>query len=226
LPILRKFDLALDADTVLRAQGGEPAVIRARRPFFVEVAEQALATGIPLLRPAVLYRRLAVTRLIHERLVLDGDHVLGGPLIGQHLAPASEVVVAICTVGPELEEQALQVMDSDSPFGLALDGVGSAAVEALAACVCHHFDQVALSQGLKTTIPLSPGMVGWPTTEGQRQIFSLLNAAGIGVKLMPSGMMFPRKSLSLVMGLGANVLDSGSPCDYCSMRDRCRYKSH
>ena len=226
MPILQGFELSLVADDVLRAQGGEPAMIRSRSPFLVEVAERALAEGVPLLRPAVLYRQLPVKSLTHERLALAGGGVLSGPLIGQHLASVSQVVVIVCTVGQELEKRASEVMAPAPQYGPALDGLGSAAVEALAAATCYYFETYAESKGLKTTIPLGPGMVGCQVYEGQHQILSLLNPEEIGVKLMPSGMMFPRKSLSLVIGLGADVSDGGSTCDYCSMRETCRYRSH
>ena len=130
MPVLHDFELVLAADDILRAQGGDPAVIRSRRPFFVYIAEEALVEGMPLLRPTVGYRQLPVKGLTHESLVLYDDSTLSGSLIGQHLASASQVVVVICTVGHELEERAAQVMASDFQYGLALDGVGSAAAEA------------------------------------------------------------------------------------------------
>jgi hypothetical protein len=136
------------------------------------------------------------------------------------------VVVIVCTVGRELEEHASQVMASDPTYGLALDGLGSAATDALAAATCDHFEKQAELEGLRTTMPIFPGMVGWPVSEGQLQVFSLLQADLIGVRLLPSGMMVPRKSLTLVIGLGAEVSTEGTPCDYCTMRDGCRYRTH
>lgn len=225
MAVLQDFGLTLDADDVLRAQGGDPAAIRARRPVFIEVAEQALAEGLPLLQPGVAYHWLSVECLTHERLTLVGGGILSGRLVAQHLAAASQVVIIVCTVGPALETRSAQAMASNFHYGLALDGVGSVAIEALAIATCHHFEQQAVREGLQATAPISPGMVGWPVGEGQHQIFSLLDPAEIGVRLLPSGMMIPRKSLSLVIGLGAGVSDAGEPCDYCSMGDRCRYRS-
>jgi len=69
-------------------------------------------------------------------------------------------------------------------------------------------------------------MVGWPVDKGQPQIFTLLDAAEIGVKLTPSYLMLPRKSLSLAIGIGSNVLVEGTTCDYCTMKDTCQYQNH
>lgn len=222
---LPPLELIFDADDVLRAQGGDPAAVRSRNPAFADIAERALAEAVPLLQPRVSYQRLAVERLTHERVALADGNVLSGPLVAQHLASASDVVVLVCTIGPALETRADEVMAGDMLYGLALDGVGSAAAEALAEAACHYFEKQAVDQGWRASVPISPGMVGWPVGEGQQQVFRVLSATDNGVTLTTTGMMVPRKSLSMVIGLGPNVSDSGSACDYCSMSDRCRYRA-
>jgi len=72
MPVLDRWDLDISADDVLREQGGDPAAIRSRRPFFVELAEKALEEGLPLLRPVVLYQRFGVEKVSHQRLLLSG----------------------------------------------------------------------------------------------------------------------------------------------------------
>lgn len=224
MPVLRDIPLRLGVDEVLRAEGADPASLRARGPSFVALAEQALREGLPLVRTAVLYQLLPVERCLHSRVVLGGNGVLTGPLVAQHLARASQVAVVVCTIGPDLEKQAARVMASDLPYGLALDAVGSAAVEALAAAACHLLEAQAERNGFQATPLLSPGMVGWPVDEGQREIARLVDAKEIGVTFLPTGMMVPLKSLSFVMGFGTEVLKGGRPCDYCSVRERCRYR--
>jgi hypothetical protein len=191
----------------------------------VKAAERALAEGAPLLESAVQYRMFGVEGWSHERLYLAGGGLLRGSPVRQYLGLAEHVVAAVCTIGRTLEERVSEVMESDLQHALALDGVGSAAAEALAAAACHHFERQAESDGMRATIPLSPGMTGWTVLEGQRQVFDVLNPEQIGVELLPSGMMLPRKSVSLVLGLGRDVSADGTPCDHCGMRDRCRYRS-
>ena len=136
MALLSSWTLQLSADDILRGQGADPAVIRARRPRLVDLAERALEAGRGLLQPRVAFSRLKVTGLRHERLTLDGG-VLQGPLIAQHLAAAEDVAVMVCTVGDRLEAEVAQAMDEDPSYALAMDGVGSAAVEALAAAACR-----------------------------------------------------------------------------------------
>ena len=192
MPVLRDWELALDADKVLWGQ--TPRRVRARRPKLAEIAEAAIAEG---------------------------------PLIADHLAAASEVIVAVCTIEDDVTRAISERFQSDPVRALALEGVAGAAVEALAEAVCRRFDALALAEGLKTSITLNPGMIGWPLEEGQTQIFGLLDATEIGVSLDPgTSIMRPLKSISLVIGLGRDLNPTGQTCDFCSMRETCRYKDH
>ena len=70
MTVLDKWDLRLDVDTVLRAQGADPAAIRKRNPRLVKSTERALDEGSLLLQPRVETRRLLVEDLRHERIKL------------------------------------------------------------------------------------------------------------------------------------------------------------
>jgi len=225
MPILTQWKLDLDADAVLRGQGADPDILRSRRPRLFEIAVQALEDALPLIHTQVLYEHFPVESILHARVRLPGDRELKGEALTQHLSPAQEVLAVICTIGNELEELATRVMESEMVRGLALYGVGSAAVEALANAACQRFEVEAAERGWHTTIPLSPGMIGWSVEEGQPQIFSLLDGSQIGVELTSSAIMLPMKSLSLVLGLGPELDRQGRPCDYCGMAEICKYQN-
>jgi len=226
MPVWREWDLTVDADAVLRGQGADPAIIRGRSAILVSVAERAIREGSHLIKPEVLFRRLAVDRVAHERITLEGNGILQGKLLAQHLAPASEAAVILCTIGDDLETRASETMAHDPVFGLALDGLGSAYVEALANAACRRFEDDAKVESLQTSIPLSPGMIGWSVEEGQPQIFHLLPSEEIGVRVTASWVMLPRKSLSMVLGIGREMVEAGRTCDYCTLREACRYQDH
>lgn len=219
-------DLDFDVDSVLRGQGADPEVIRKRSPRLVETAARALEEGRALLEPQTLVRQFDVDALRHERLVLENGHRLSGTLISEHLGPATRVTVLLCTVGQALEKRSSEVSAEDMVYGLALDGVGSAAVEALANTACRYFEDQAKEAGLQSSIPISPGMVGWPVELGQPEIFSILEPAQINVTLSEYGVMIPRKSLTMVLGAGPTMKTGGRTCDFCAMRETCRYQDH
>jgi hypothetical protein len=232
MPILDQWKLPLTTDQVLRAQGADPEAIRLRRPAFIKNVAEAITKGKHLLHPLVLYEKYSVKGLVHERLELvsnavnQGKTYLSGQLIAQHLARAQTIIVMLCTIGSEIDENVSSLFKIDPMRGLALDGVGSAAVEDLAIQACNYFESQARADGLNTTMPLNPGMVGWSLDQGQPQVFSLLDSDKIQISLTESCMMIPSKSLSLVLGVGDNVSAIGSSCDYCSLKGVCRYQNH
>jgi hypothetical protein len=232
MPILNHWEFSLSSDEVLQSQGADPQVIRARRPSLVKITEDAIAKGIPLLQPMVLYEEYPIKGLVHERLELDMGSVsskkpsLSGALVAQHLARARSVIVMVCTIGSLIDEMVSSLFKVDPSLAVALDGVGSAAVENLAIQACNYFETHAKSNGFNTTMPLNPGMVGWPVEQGQLQIFTLLDSETIQVTLNESCMMTPNKSLSMVLGVGTDVSAVGTSCDYCSLKGVCKYQNH
>ncbi|MBZ5700589.1 MAG: hypothetical protein LAN84_01940 [Acidobacteriia bacterium] len=222
--LLQDWRLQIDVDMVLRGQGADAGKMRARNARAVAVAEKALREGMGLLDPRVAYRRLAVHAVRHERVLLEGGGALSGPLVTRHLGGAQWAVVAVATIGARLEARISETLKEDRALGLALDGLGTAAVEALAAAACGHFDEVALREELRSTTPLSPGMSGWKIEAGQKEIFGLLDGGAAGVRLSACCLMTPRKSLSLVVGLGKEVRMGGEVCDFCGLRETCRHR--
>ena len=226
MELQQKLDLIFDVDAVLRGQGADAAILRARRPRLVEVAEKARQESFSLLAPKVVYQEFKVEGVQHERLLLQGGRRIDSKLLAQQLAAADRVIVILTTIGMELEERVSAIWDSDMVYALALDGAGSASVEALANAACLYFEQRAAEEEMQVSMPFSPGMVDWSVSEGQPQIFQLLGEAGSIVHLTPSYIMIPRKSLTMVMGVGAELKSSGRTCDFCTMRETCRYQEH
>jgi len=99
-------------------------------------------------------------------------------------------------------------------------------VELLATEVISRLEAAAHADGLQSSIPLSPGMINWTVEVGQPEIFALVDAGQIGVRLNGSSMMVPRMSLSQVLGFGLEMNLKGRSCDYCNLNQTCRYQDH
>jgi hypothetical protein len=192
----------------------------------IKTAEEALTVGLELLEPQVLIKERTVTSFQHEQLVLEDNKQISGALVTGHLVGARSIKTVVCTVGSKIDAHASEVMEDDIVLGLAVDGVGSAAVEALANAVCKDIELEAESREFQSTIPLSPGMIGWSVEEGQPIIFDLMDPSQIGVELTPYKLMIPRKSLSMLIGLGPGMHSGQRICDFCAMRETCRYQDH
>lgn len=226
MPLLTDWMLEINIDQVLLGQGANPQIVRARRPRLVAAAERALAEGLPLIAPAVAVGQYAIQEIRHERILLENGATLSGPLVARQLMSARSIVAMVCTIGPALEELSLSYVESDPIHSLALYGVGSAAAEALSTAACQYYSSQAAQAGLLTTIPLSPGLEGWPVDRGQPEIFRLVDSAAAGVTLLPSFIMRPVKSVSLVIGLGEQIDTAARICDFCSRRETCTFQDH
>ena len=216
------FELVVDLNDILRGQGADPEKIRNRRPTLVNAAERAHALGLPLIHPIALVRDVPVTKHLHGSILLDASARLTGPLVTAHLAGAQRISAVLVTIGAELEETSTRLFKTDPLLALALDGLGNAAVEHIGQQVCRRIGEQAQRNGLTVSTPLSPGEPDWPVDVGQPQIFTLVDGINVGIRVTPSGMMIPKKSISFVVGIGQEM-SRIEPCVVCSLRESCRY---
>jgi len=220
----RRWEPEIGPDQVLRGQGADPHLVRKRSPTLLALAARAAGEGRRLLDPETDWARVRIEAVGHRRIRLVGGAVLSGTLVRDHLGPAREVVALVLTIGRRLEARVAELLPSALPYALALEGFGTAAIEALAAIACREVANRAAVEGMRVSIPLSPGMTGWDVSTGQREIFALLGAEARTVRLTAAAVMLPRQSLSLVLGLGPEVTATGRPCDYCDLSASCRHR--
>ena len=224
MQVLTDWPIQLDIDLILRWQGVDPNRVRQRNSPLLRVAEEALQLGRSLIQPAALVHNLPVEAIHHERLKLVGGGSLAGPAIARFLAAAQEIAIVICTIGDKMDILISEAMKSEPALGMALDGLANGAVENLGTEVCRHFEREADRRGWQCGLPVSPGMDGWPLADAQKQLFSLLDSSLVGVQLTDSAVMLPLKSASMILGLGADIRVQGGPCDFCNLRETCRYR--
>ena len=222
LQILRDVPLAIDPAEVLRFQG-----YRHGRdvppPEVCALFEEALAEGRRLMAPRAVARWAAVTARDPDALTIEGER-LAIPRIGTTWGAIEHVGVAVCTVGEALERQ-VSVLWEARELALAsmLDSVGSGAVESLAEYVNDLLCQQGLP-ALRVTNRISPGYGDWDLAD-QRRLFRLCPPDAIDVRLNEACVMAPGKSISLMVGAGADarVDHYFSQCARCWMGD-CAYR--
>jgi hypothetical protein len=179
-----------------------------------------------LLEPAAAYDIYNVSGVSHDRVSLDNGEVIRGVRLPSLLPEAKELAIAFATIGPRLEERVTDYFQQDEPLpGVLLDGIGSAAVDALTQEVCRMITGEASSHGYQASSPISPGMPGLPITE-QWPLFQLVPAREIGVSLTPAGVMVPRKSASMVIAMGPQMKTwtQAEVCARCRLGKTCPYR--
>jgi len=227
MPVIRDIPLKLDYnDEVLRRQGvGEPSRVR---PEIKKVITELLAEveEKSLLEPAVAYGYYPITAMDADRISLEGDKAINAPLLPATFPEAKELIVLIATIGPRLEKQVTDYSKSGGALrGMVLDGIGTAAVDMLIPEALKSIAGEVSSRGYEISSPVNPGMPGFPMTE-QWNLLELAPAQEIGVSLSSSGVLIPRKSTSMVIGIGPKMTrwTQAEVCQRCSLKETCLYK--
>lgn len=165
-------------------------------------------------------RALAAPQGLHRILAPGCAGALG-------LEPRSRasLAVGLVTIGRDLEQRVTALLaEGEATHALLLDAAGSAAAEEAAG------ELERLLRGERPSRRFSPGYGSWPLT-AQRALFDLLPHAEIGVRLLPSCLMTPRKSVSFALWLGAGEdLATGEEpgsvrCETCGLVS-CPYRRH
>jgi hypothetical protein len=227
MPVVRDIPLSLNLNEVLRRQGlGGKAKVR---PEIKSLLLELLA-GLDnerLLEPAAAYERHPVTGMTGDRITLAGGKAVRGPALPAFFPEARELAVAVCTIGPRLEKQASNYTKNGQALrGMLLDGIGSAAVDKLIPKVTRLIAAGVAPLGYEVSSPVNPGMPGLAMTE-QWNIMELAGGDRIGVSLTPSGILVPRKSVSMVIGIGPRMTrwTQAEVCARCSLSESCPYKT-
>lgn len=170
--------------------------------------------------------------------------------IGLEPIDASGLVIGLVTIGDDVERRASELIRAGAATeALLMDAAGSAAVEEAADRLGSlivdgtgsglesrpHADGDGVE--LRDPIPsdagpapaaiscrVSPGYGKWPLA-AQRALLRLLPHRELGVELLPTMLMVPRKSVSFAMWLGADArpLAGLSGCARCEL-ENCRYR--
>jgi len=226
MPVIRDISLSLKTREVLRRQGlGGWAKVRPEIKILIrEILDGVKRTH--LLEPAVAYEYYTVSGMNGSRISLEDDKAIHSPLIPAIFPEAKELAVLLCTIGPKLEKQVTDYSKNGATLqGMILDGIGSAAVDELVSEVLRLIATEVSSQGYEISSPVNPGIPGFPLTE-QWNLLGLVKADEIGVSLTSSGMMIPRKSVSMIIGIGPQMATwtRAEVCARCTLRETCHYK--
>ena len=226
MPVIRDIPLSLKTREVLHREGfREHSKVK---PEIKGLIRELLA-GVKkahLMEPAVAYEIYGVTKISPDQVSLGGNKAIHGQLLPAIFPEAKELTVLVGTIGPRLEKQVTDYTNQGEPLrGLLLDGIGSAAVDSLTQEACKLMAGEASSRGYQASSPVNPGMPGLDITE-QWHLLKMVPAGEIGVSLTSRGVMVPRKSASMVIGIGPKMKTwaRAGVCARCNLRKTCPYR--
>jgi hypothetical protein len=146
-----------------------------------------------------------------------------GKIVTNQLKKSEQAAVFACTIGPTMENWSRQIMETgESVQSYLIDMIASAMTEKAVDYLHDYISAEMAKNNLKITNRYSPGYCDWPVSD-QHQIFSLMPDNFCGISLNSSALMNPIKSVSGVIGIGANVKFEEYLCNRCNLKD-CTYR--
>ena len=209
LKIFKKIDLTIDDEEILRLLAHQKRKKKTSNTKLSNLIEKTKVLSRGLLHPQGMFK------------IVDKKDLKGEPYFkGQDM-----IVLGLCTIGKEVENKVNQLNQKGNlAQGIILDAMGSVATESAADFLNLQICELCQKRGWGSSRRFSPGYGDW-SLEGQKFIFSLLPAERIKVKLNPSCMMIPRKSVSFAIKIGEEFrsLRKKRICETCNLKD-CPYR--
>jgi hypothetical protein len=224
MPVVTEISLLLTEKSILRRQ--EIASSSKIKPSASSINHDFLSQQKILLQPAIAYEIYLVQKITSDAIYLNDGQTIQGRVPASGLKKARGIAVVLCTIGPLLEETSQKYFSAHELLkGFLLDGFGSAAIDSLASEACRLIQDIACSSGSDISSPYSPGMHGWKVEEISH-LLQLAPAAYIGIHLTGGGMLYPRKSIAMIIGLGRDMPrhSQAESCTRCNLKDSCRHR--
>ena len=194
-----------------------------------ELAEWARAWYAEHGRPWIYAREAAALELGGDSIRIDGAE-FASPRLVKMLADAhaEKAVLVAVSAGPELEEEARRLWESERPDEyFFLEVFGSAVVEHLAMTAGARLCDRAEPHGMGVLPHYSPGYPEWDIAE-QPRLLRLMEGLPGELTALESGALRPKKSLLAVFGVARRTgnlrsLRDLTPCENCSLA-ACQYR--
>jgi hypothetical protein len=145
-----------------------------------------------------------------------------GKIIFHQLKRSTQIAVFVCTAGVGIEQYSRAMLAGNEPLkGFIADIMGGVVVESAIDKIQQSLSNYMKDNDLRITNRYSPGYCGWQTAE-QHKLFSQLPDT-LGIRLTESALMQPVKSVSGIIGIGANVRFNPYTCRICEAT-QCVYR--
>jgi hypothetical protein len=188
-----------------------------RLPTLENLVRRLLPSAEELSNPKAIGRILATNRLSPSEVRALPDPIRGSEYL----------LVAVCTAGADFDDEAAALRSKGIlTEAMVLETIALGVLSQTARHFVAAAKDWARARGLHTSRAFLPGLGGrrWSLAH-QRWIFAQVQAEEIGVKLTPSDLMAPTKSVSFVLGIGRETPQAEDPfsCAACSRRD-CTFR--
>jgi len=229
MKIIENIKLKIDEEEVLRYQGYHNNKFRKINERILKINHEEIERGYSFFEPKGIYSKVKIKNISSEgRINLkNGLHLEISNSMLNLLRGTSYLAFGLSTIGNHLEEKVAELFaQSEYSKAITLDVVGTVAERFLTNYIQSLICQEAKEQNFQTTKYFSPGSGDWNINQ-QKNIFQIIPADKIGVKLTESYMMVPQKSLSWVIGAGKDIImpykEESHSCKTCLAKN-CQFR--
>lgn len=236
MEIKTDFQIPLDEKALIRSQGPRFERLLSRPGIGISFHLMKEKIG-SLAKPALAWIRVPVLGLRHDKLVLGNrdpreekstDIEIGGESVVKVMKEATELVVAVCTLG-SMVDTAIEKYQQDKEMmnAVILDNIANWMVDQVRQSFLNWLRVYLEPEEKFLSVALGPGEA-WDILD-QKIIFKLMGEQTLkeqlGLELKPSMLMIPMKSLSFMVGLASEPfgIRNVSKCEFCLNKDKCRY---
>lgn len=154
--------------------------------------------------------------------------LLCGSDIAEHLKGCESVILFAASIGADIERRIRIYEAQDLTRAIIMDCCGSSLIESYCDLVCGSIAERLTERGLFPTSRFSPGYGDLPLSL-QPEFLRALNAQRqLGLTCNEQFLMFPRKSVTAVIGLSKTPVGgcSKTACDTCRMNSTCQFRKN
>lgn len=152
-----------------------------------------------------------------------GGETLHAPWLLPPSGRLTALACIVCTLGPRIEQRVSALFAERRPSSaMALDELANELLFEVARSAQDRLQADIARRGLSMAGELRPGDPGL-ALDAQPGVLRLAGAAALGVRVDDRLLMQPRKSTSIVLGVGVDLPPADwSRCDECPKRTTCR----
>ena len=146
------------------------------------------------------YNTFQIKNVFESKVILDKSETLvNSKKMAEILKDCEYCSLFVSTIGPELENHAVEMAKDDQSGAFYLEHVGNWMAEYMAEAVEKRIAQGIIKAGFISKKRYSVGYGDWHI-EAQKEILEITEARRIGVSISESYLMIPRKSVSALIG--------------------------
>ena len=189
-----------------------------------DIVNEACQRVMELAKPQASCQQCFYDNTSHM-VLCDSPFTVNSQAARQLIEDSAIVLMYAVTLGEAVEQEIDKLfMDKEITRGLALDSAAAVATAGYTKQLVDTLDEASAEKGYKAVWAMSPGTGDWPAGQ-TANIAQAVHAEQIGVSLLPSGMLMPRKTVAGMIGLNfaeaGGCRSCGGSCGGCAMAGHC-----